>query len=311
MSDSKEILDCLNKNGIKSFWHFTQIKNISGMKDGVGLLSKQELENKGLLNNISCGGNDYSHQADKEMDNWDKISLSFIPHTPMFYKSRPSGHFIMIEVKQKISEFDDIYFTNKNALKKNNGRKREKGLKGLQNVKFEYINAKENSAWDKNWREYVQAEILVPRQIQSKFFEKIHFVSPASKLFAELILNKAPEIFNVSPEIFSNFKNTISYNFSFLNEIFILKNSSYVSLNFNYFEDGFLIVDKGNTTFRMSFFSIVGTKLKILLDNNISKSLLLSEDNTVMEFSFNFDKDCNITISLDNIDWLSLKIRVK
>lgn len=311
MPKSQDIIDCLNSNNIQNFWHFTQIKNLTEMKDGVGLLSKQELETRNLLEKISCGGNENSHKADKEMGNWDKISLSFTPHTPMFYKSRPKGHFIMIQVKQKIAEFEDVYFTNKNSLKKNNGRKSEKGLHGLKNVKFEYINAQENSGWDKDWIEYVQAEILVPKQVKANFFDKIHFVSQASKLFAELILNRSPSIFVVTPDIFSNFKNKISYNFSFLKDISILQNDLYKNLEFKDFEDGFLVVNKGITTFRMSFTSFVVTKLTFLVNNNFINEFKLSEGNTLIQYDFNFDKDCILSISLDTINWLSINIRVK
>lgn len=315
MLESEEIIDYLNTNNIHSFWHFTNIRNLRLIKDDVGLLSKQELEIRtlSLLNDVYCGGDKNSQAADKKMDNWDKISLSFTPHTPMFYRKRPHSHLIMIEIKTEVAQADNVYFTNKNALKKNNGQRRDKGLKGLENIKFEYINIDENQPNNKNWFEYVQAEILVPYKIKNSSFKNIHFVSQVGKLFAELLCKKTHPLFKVTKNVFSDLKTKDVFSFSFIDEITFKtswESEKYKTLEFESFKDGILFINDEIYELRIKFFAISNTSLKILNNGKIIHLYKLPSGYNEIELSFFFIENGTLDFFLNDINWLSINVKI-
>jgi len=200
-----EILEILKQNKIFSLWHFTDIRNLPLIEQLNGLRSKEFLEINGYLEKVICGGNETSHYLDKNLGNWNKISLSFTPHIPMAYHAKKEKHLIFIEIDPVIATFDGVYFTDCNATKIRNGQKREKGIKGLRNIKFEHINSNPKP-FDPEWKKYVQAEVLVPNYIPSNFFKKIHFISEASLMLGKFLCsNIYHHLFAITPKVFADY----------------------------------------------------------------------------------------------------------
>lgn len=205
-SSAEEILEMLKKNNIYSLWHFTDIGNLGYIKKLNGLRSKEFLQNKVGLKNIICGGDELSHRLDKKWGNCDKIHLSFTPYTPMAYNTKKEKdpifgekELVFIEIDIIVATFDDVYFTDSNAT--SNDHKRKKGIEGLRNVKFEYINMNPNPN-DPNWKKYVQAEVLVPNHIPLDYFKRIHFKNEASLRLGESLWEGYHPPFVVNSKIF-------------------------------------------------------------------------------------------------------------
>ena len=98
--EQKEILGMLERNMITSLWHFTDIGNLPNIKKLNGLRSKEYLEQNEHWGgrDIFPGGDDLSHSLDRNLGNWDKISLNFMHHTPIAYKKKREKHLVFIEI---------------------------------------------------------------------------------------------------------------------------------------------------------------------------------------------------------------------
>jgi len=213
--DSLQIQSRLAQEGIENLWHFTSIKNLPLIK-GRGLYSKEKLEAAGLLTQVVTGGNQESIEADRQRGHWNLVSLAYTPSTPMFYHTKQANHLVYWEIDPEVACLQDVIFTNKNALKKLNGTTRRPGIEGLNEVQFNYF--KPNQIFSKAWREFVQAEVLVPEMVSPNYLKSLYTVSPISKLYAELGFEKAYEKIMVQPDIFKdNFGQQFA--FPFVNRI--------------------------------------------------------------------------------------------
>ena len=197
-------------------WHFTDIRNLPLIKKLNGLRSKDFLERSGYLNNVYCGGNELSHDLDRALDNWDKISLNFTPHTPMAYYLKKKKHLVFIEIDIHVAAIETVYFTDRNATRLRNGQKREKGIEGLNNIKFIYING-QPKPYDSDWQRFVQAEILVPNHIPLYYLKNYHFISDASLQLGKYLWGSLDNRFRVSPQIFSDYDQNNPQGWSILN----------------------------------------------------------------------------------------------
>lgn len=313
-SQKDQILHHLKSNNIQSLWHFTNIFNLSNIVAYGGLRSKEFLEDNSFLDRIICGGNPLSLDLDKRFGNWDKISLNFTPYTPMAYHKKKEAHLVFIELDIEVATFEGVYFTDCNATRKRNGQIREKGLKGLKNVKFDLINSKPKP-WDQDWHKFVQAEILVPDYIPIEYFKSIHFVSDASKETAIQFMRDMEHLIQVRPSTFEDEKRI---QFPFVQNFFlstkevnkgnfgkVSKSAPYISAG----EPFWVLVD---------FFATAGTKWTIRLDGgsyqqqkdaNIDKA-----DSWIWYPKFIApDDDCyvNIEVCCNDIIWIKTVVEVR
>lgn len=181
------------------------------------LCSKEELEKANLWPCAEPGGNVLSHNLDHTNHNWDKLSLNFTPHTPMIYRKKQESHICLFVLHTEIATYEGVIFTDTNAASK--GQKREKGLSGLNLVNFGAIHSSPQP-WDiDGWMRPVQAEILVPCNVDLSKVIKVVFVSKASlqegtRLWAD---HSCPP-FYVEPKYFADSSNyqTTTLNFPYL-----------------------------------------------------------------------------------------------
>lgn len=198
--EQAEIIETLKKNRINSLWHFTDIRNLPYIRKLDGLRSKENLEGNRYWgrNILFPGGDDISHNLDRDLGNWDKIHLNFRPNTPMAYNKKREKHLVFIEIKPEVAACEDVYFTDCNATKREH--KRGEGIEGLTYVNFDII----HRPYERNpdWHKYVQAEVLVPHHVPISMFKAIHFISNASKEYGESLWGRKCNLFCVNPETF-------------------------------------------------------------------------------------------------------------
>lgn len=265
-SESSEILQILKKNNIQSLWHFTDIRNLPLIKKLNGLKSKKFLEEKGYLGRIICGGNQLSHELDKNLGNWDKVSLNFTSHVPMAYHKKRDSHLIFIEIDPIVATFEDVHFTDCNATRIRNGQKKAKGLKGLSSIRFDIINGLPKP-YDPNWQKFVQAEVLIPHQIPLNYFKKIHFISKASLQLGLYLWEEMTSLFTVSPKVFADYDHTrgwVIINPYVENVVITLEEITKENVNSNHPEAKYITIGK-KFWIKVSLFATAGSKAKVIL----------------------------------------------
>ncbi|GHO72604.1 hypothetical protein KSD_03750 [Ktedonobacter sp. SOSP1-85] len=184
--DADVIMSRLEMEGITEFYHFTSVENLPGICQKQALCSKQVLEVQGNWPPPVPGGDSLSHVLDQRMCNWDKISLSLTPYTPMAYWKKKEQHLCFFVIRPEVATLLGVEFTHTNAANTTNYHRGE-GLQGLDCIDFDAIRSIPRP-WDKEgWVYPVQAEILVPRKIPFEYIKNIVFVSKASLLCAEYL----------------------------------------------------------------------------------------------------------------------------
>lgn len=320
--EARQILQILKSHNIQSLWHFTDIRNLPLIKKLNGLRSKESLEKEGYLTKIYCGGNELSHDLDRKLGNWDKISLNFTPHTPMAYHIKKEKHLVFIEIDISVATFEGVFFTDCNAIRLRNGQKREKGVKGLNNVKFQYIHSRPKP-YDADWQKFVQAEILVPDHIPLDCFKKIHFISEASLQLGQYLWGTNEDLFNVSPQVFSDYN--YSQGWVVLNpyvESVIITHQEVTKNNVGNNHIKSEIVEKGKDFWiKISLFATAGTEGKLILKASNDKIIDQTETSFEKESKWwwypNFRIPLNykhssfiIEIFLEKVLWYKSRWRV-
>ncbi|MGE3725130.1 MAG: DarT ssDNA thymidine ADP-ribosyltransferase family protein [Candidatus Sericytochromatia bacterium] len=267
--DALHIQTRLAQEGIENLWHFTSIKNLPLIK-GRGLYSKQKLETEELFSQVITGGNQESIEADRQRGNWNLVSLAYTPSTPMFYHTKQANHLVYWEIDPAVACFEGVIFTNKNALKKLNGTTRKPGIAGLNEVQFNYF--KPNQTFSKDWREFVQAEVLIPEMVSPDYLKALYTVSPISKLYAEISFEEAFEKIIVQPNIFKdNFGQQFA--FPFVNRMKYMTDDGIKDLNADSFcwAQGSAPYWPVNQNMRVGFevHATLGARLRVYLEREL------------------------------------------
>jgi hypothetical protein len=214
-SDAPKIAALLAKHRISSLYHFTSVENLPSILLQEKLCSKAFLEELEAWPPARPGGNETSHKLDKQNGNWNLISVSFSPYSPMVYRRKKESHLCFLEIKPEVAERPHIQFSNTNAASRD-VRKAE-GFQGLELVDLERIQARPLPS-DKNWHRAIQAEMLVPKRIPLNYVRQIAFISEASMDFATYLCRglNHPK-FAIVPPLFEDFKSaTPSPDFSWV-----------------------------------------------------------------------------------------------
>ncbi len=201
--DAQAILTRLKREGITALYHFTSVENLPSICQMGGLYSKQMLEDAGKWPCPFPGGEGPSHRLDRSIGNWDKVSLSPTPHTPMAYKKKGKIHFCFFIVRPEVATWLGVVFTDTNAAGTTN-QLRDEGLAGLNNIQFDLIRSK-TRPWDQRWKQYVQAEVLMPGSIPFTYVSEVAFVSNASKNYGQYLCESfSHPKFVVNAQIFTD-----------------------------------------------------------------------------------------------------------
>lgn len=218
--EADAILARLKKEGINELYHFTSVENLLSICRTQELQSKQRQQQMGTWPPPRPGGNSLSRDLDR-FQNWDKVSLSLTPFTPMAYRRKREDHLCFLVVRPEVATWQGVVFTDTNATKTNH--RREEGPTGLAAIRFDYIHSIPIPR-DPAWKHYVQAEILLPNAVPFGYIEHIAFVSEASKQYADYLcqtLSHPP--FVVREQLFtdSHRASPQSIGFPYVNEMFL------------------------------------------------------------------------------------------
>ncbi|MFX1525296.1 MAG: DUF4433 domain-containing protein [Promethearchaeota archaeon] len=173
----KEMKEILNQNEITEVYHFTSINNIPSIFNEGGLLSVNELRNRGLENLVDYGGNILSRSLNGSHETLDYIKLSFRKKQPMAYHVEQNKHIVVLIIDPEIILIDGVLLSNENSTASNCII--DNGVNGLLMIDFESI--KDDVAWrDSKKKKSIQAEILVPNRIDLEMIKKICCISESS-----------------------------------------------------------------------------------------------------------------------------------
>ncbi|MDE6721184.1 MAG: DUF4433 domain-containing protein [Bacteroidaceae bacterium] len=113
--EANEILDYLKENGIKRFYHFTDKRNIIGIRQLGGLYSWDYCERHGI-EIPNPGGDDDSRWYDRKHDLQDYVRLSFCNDHPMAWRKHKEGSsLVLLYIDIDVATFEDTLFTDRNA----------------------------------------------------------------------------------------------------------------------------------------------------------------------------------------------------
>jgi hypothetical protein len=197
--DALEISTRLQHEEVAAFYHFTHVRNLPGICQVQSLCSKQTLEDMGRWPPPVPGGNTLSHGLDRSRGNWNKVSLSLTPHTPMIYHLKREQHLCFLVVDSSVATWSGVVFTDSNAASTNH--RRGEGIIGLNNINFNAIRSLPRPGDREGWVIPVQAEVLVPDTIPFEFISKIGFISKASMAHVERLCGSQSK-FSVDRRLF-------------------------------------------------------------------------------------------------------------
>lgn len=156
---------------IKCLWHFTDQSNLDSIKQHGGLLSLAELNKRGI-EVPEPGGNEISHQEDKQkgLDNY--IHLTFYNANPMLWVAQKKENRIpnpkWLEINRDLLFGKDVLFckgvANKREAELIDATEAEKQI-DFETL-FEYTNC--GGAELQAHREAQKSEILIPNFISLK-----------------------------------------------------------------------------------------------------------------------------------------------
>ena len=219
-SDALEIAALLAKHKLSAFYHFTSVENLPSIFAQDQLCSKAFLEELKAWPPVRAGGNQTSHELDRQNGNWNLISLNFSPYSPMAYRRKKESHLCFFEISSEVALRPNIQFSDTNAASKS--VRKSIGIEGLELIDWEIIQSRPRPN-DRNWHRAIQAEMLVPKRIPLKYVKRVAFVSEASMNFASFLcreLGHPP--FAIVPALFEDFKSgTPSPDFSWVEKIWV------------------------------------------------------------------------------------------
>lgn len=164
------LLSKLRENGIKYLYHFTANENYAKIKARGGLYSWAKLEKEGW-NIPVAGGSTLSRTLDVKKGLQDYVRLSFCSSHPMAYRLRKEGHsLVLLYIDIEAVTLDGVKFSDRNATA--NGVLVAGGMEGLQLVKLPATQRSFVSKDDPDFP-YLQAEILIPNHLPSKYIKKV------------------------------------------------------------------------------------------------------------------------------------------
>jgi len=163
----------IEKNGIKSLYHFTDSRNIESIKSANGLYSQNECENRNLK--VVYASDPLSRQIDGSKNMDDYIRLSFVNKHPMLFSCMKQNRIIIpriLEINMDVLFWKVTILSDKNSTC--NSSKIGGDLLSLLEIKFDIINTyTQYYRVPEEEKPYYQAEILVKKHIPIEFIKSI------------------------------------------------------------------------------------------------------------------------------------------
>jgi len=201
-SQGHQILRVLRQHGIEVLFHFTSVQNLKGISEMNGLCSKKMLSEAGRWPPPWSGGDQLSHNLDMSCGNWDMVSLSYVPNTPMAYHRKQQEDLCFVEVDPSVATWSGVLFTNTNAASLTASRLA--GLRGVKEVDFDEFASVPAQPGNPTWKRAVQAEVLVPQFVPLGYVVRVSFKTPEHLKQGARSWGSQPSHFEVRADRFRN-----------------------------------------------------------------------------------------------------------
>jgi hypothetical protein len=189
---AKNIESFLRQSKLQYLFHFTDIRNLPTIFK-YGLLTKQTLEQKNVLDKIQTGGNSLSRVLDLRHDNWGKVSLSWCPKIPMAYYREQDQHLCYLVFDSLLAVQEGVYFTDRNAVDASHVR--FTGIEGINLVDIKSIKSS-HPYGNEETKKKKQAEVLIPSDIDKEKILKVVVRSKSSLKEASRRCNEFEDLRN-------------------------------------------------------------------------------------------------------------------
>jgi|GEM_PF-4196392 len=167
--------EIVEQNDIKCFYHFTDTRNLDSIKQH-GLLTSAELCERGITP-VARGGDEQSHESDKEDGLDSYIHLCLFNYHPMAHKARAEKRIAeteFLKISTSVLNQYGIVFTPGMANK--NGMPRLTLANANENMylRFAYSKISQNeTSIQYGFRETKKYELLIPNEIEAQYIENI------------------------------------------------------------------------------------------------------------------------------------------
>lgn len=172
IKEKRKIKSFLCERNIKNLYHFTDIYNLDNILLN-GIIAREFLNNQF----IAYEYND-KMRLEKKLD-YNCISIGF-PNYKMFYKCRsnkPQASWCVIELDSKILYEKECLFCIENAASTNETRRNKNDKTGVDGLRRLYYDdfLREQLDITIDMPTNPQAEVLVYKEIETKYIKKIYF----------------------------------------------------------------------------------------------------------------------------------------
>ncbi len=162
-------INSLNKQGIHSLWHFTDLSNIVSIKK-YGILSLKRITKLGV--NAKYGADTLSHSLDcnKGFDRY--VHISFLDDHPMYYVAKNRGSIISgVWIELDISLLNQKNIIASDAVANSN-------YANIFDIRFatKYINF--DAMFSKDFlvrKDARKAEIMIPKYIDPSYIKGVYY----------------------------------------------------------------------------------------------------------------------------------------
>jgi len=168
--EKSKILELLQNNGIKCFYHFTAIENLDSIRKLGGLYSWWYLKQNAI--SVPClGGSELGQRLDVKFGLHDYVRLSFCNDHPMIYRLQQTGkQLVLLKIMIEVATLEDTLFSNVNATDSNHSH--GGSLSDLQKVNFNAVKRNYVRRDDEDFKLH-QAEIMVKTFVPIKYIINI------------------------------------------------------------------------------------------------------------------------------------------
>lgn len=171
-SNWQEFAQVLKENGISKLYHFTDIANMSSIKEKGGLFSWYYCD-QNQIRITREGGSPISRELDRRHNLHDYVRLSFCKNHPMQYRLQQAGYsLVLLEIAVDVVFFENTRFSNINAT--DNDHLQGCTLADLKRIKFSATTRSYLRKDDPDFK-FHQAEVMVKTWVPTEFITNVNW----------------------------------------------------------------------------------------------------------------------------------------
>lgn len=199
----------LRQGGLKYLFHWTHFDNLPGIASQGAVLSKAELQRRGLWPCARPGGNELSHELDQRFGTWEFVSTAPATRTPMLSRRVNDGWPVcLLALDLQIADRPGVEFTDRNAASAR--CRRAPAPEGLDLLDFDALRRPpepQTIFWMQKILPRMQAEVLIPLQIERRYIREIIVSNRESVVEVRKRWQDGGPVIRLAPDLFPRRKN--------------------------------------------------------------------------------------------------------